>query len=318
MSSRTLKENLSDLKYWVESITKDRPLGIILYKKGDIIAEWYSGNFSSIDLFEIGSIRKSFDSALIGIGVERGEIDIQTKACSVWPEIVDISGHSEDKEITLHQLASGTSGWLTQDPPGRRFQYNNAAFTAAEKVVARIMNLPRDEIAPEIVRRFKTPLQADSWEVYHFDVDFDPTNVDVPGPKLAINSTLRDLVKWGQVWLNRGTWTDRRLIPAAWVDRATGPVNPHMKNNYYGYNWFINIGRALWPAAPADSYGHLGFGTFNSSGEESRAYLWVCPSLNSVAAIVTDATVGFANDYLDVPHGITAELIGRIVRALER
>jgi CubicO group peptidase (beta-lactamase class C family) len=318
MSSGTLKQNLSELKHWIESITKDCPLGFILLNKGEIVAEWYSGSFSSVDLFEIGSIRKSFNSALIGIGIERGEIDIQTKACSVWSEIVDISGQSEDKEITLHQLASGISGWLTQDPPGRCFQYNNAAFTAAEKVVARIMNLPRDEIASEIVKRFKIPLQANSWEVYHFDVDFDPTNVDIPGPKLAINSTLHDLVKWGQVWLNRGTWADQRLIPEAWVDRATGPVNPHMKNNYYGYNWFINIERALWPAAPADSYGHPGFGTFKSSGEESRAYLWICPSLNSVAAIVTDATVGFANDYLDVPHGITADLIGRIVRALER
>jgi CubicO group peptidase (beta-lactamase class C family) len=318
MSSGTSKQKLSDLKQWIESVRKDSPLGFILIKEGDIVAEWYSGSFSSTDLFEIGSIRKSFNSALIGIGVERGEIDIQRKACSVWPELADISGRSEDEQITLHDLASGISGWLTQDPPGRCFKYNNAAFTAAEKVVARIMNLPRDEIASEVVRRFKTPLQADSWEVYHFDVDFDPTNVDIPGPKLAVNSTLRDLVKWGQVWLNRGTWADRRLIPAAWVDRATGPVNPHMKNNFYGYNWFINIGGELWPASPDDSYGHTGFGTFKSSGEESRAYLWICPSLNSVAAVVTDVTVGFANDFLDVPQGITAELIGRVARALER
>jgi hypothetical protein len=40
--------------------------------------------------------------------------------------------------------------------------------------------------------------------------------------------------------------------------------------------------------------------------------------LNGVAAVVTDATVGFANDFLDVPQGITAELIGRIVGVLER
>jgi hypothetical protein len=40
--------------------------------------------------------------------------------------------------------------------------------------------------------------------------------------------------------------------------------------------------------------------------------------LNCVAAVVTDAIVGFANDFLEVPHGITAELLGRIVTALER
>ena len=99
------------------------------------------------------------------------------------------------------------------------------------------------------------------------------------------------------------------------VRRATCWINPALEGAPYGYNWFVNADRRLWPEAPADSYGHPGFGVFKPSEKESRAYLWICPSLESVAAIVTDVTVGIANDYLDVPNGLTAEWIGRVTVA---
>ena len=93
-------------------------------------------------------------------------------------------------------------------------------------------------------------------------------------------------------------------------------MNLHIPGAYYGYNWFVNAQKSLWPEAPENSYGHAGFGTFKPSGMESRAYLWICPSLDVVAAIVADITAGFANDFLEVPLGLTAEWVGRIVKAV--
>ena len=271
--------------------------------------------FSAEGLFEIGSIRKSFNSALIGIGIQGGKIDLNVRAVDAWPDITEISGDQADEAITLNQLVSGTSGWLTPDPPGKTFVYNNAGFTAAERVVARIYGLANDEIAPEVVKRFKIPLEAESWKVYHFEGEFRPQDIENPGPKLAIDSNLRDLIKWGYLWLKKGVWDSKELIPRDYVNLAANLVNPQIPNAYYGYNWFVNSEKALWPDAPEDSYGHAGFGTFKPSESESRAYLWICPSLNIVAAIVADVSVGFANDFLDVPMRITAEWIARIVHA---
>jgi CubicO group peptidase (beta-lactamase class C family) len=277
-----------------------------------VVAEWYGGGFGEESLFEIGSIRKSFNSALIGWGLEEGRIDLEVKAYEVWPELLQIGGQEKDRQITLHHLAGGTSGWLTSDPPGTRFLYNNAAFTAAERVVARLNGFPNDEIAAEVIRRFRTPLEANSWRVYHFPNVFDAGNIDNPGPKLAIDSTLRDLSIWGELWLNGKQRDGKQLIPNAWLKKACSRVNDYLTPCTYGYNWFLNHDRTLWPQAPEDSFGHAGWGTFQSSGEESRAYLWVCPSLDTVAVMVTDAEVGFANDFLEVPMGLTAEWIGRV------
>lgn len=311
-------EALSQTKDWIEEKTKKTPYGCMILRNGKIAAQWYGGGYSAESLFEIGSIRKSFNSALIGIGIQEGKIDLNVRAVDAWPDITQISGDQADEAITLHQLVSGTSGWLTPDPPGKTFVYNNAGFTAAERVVARIYGLADDEIAPAVVRKFKIPLEAESWKVYHFERKFTPEDIENPGPKLAIDSNLSDLIKWGSLWLEKGIWNGKELIPREYVSVATSLVNPHITNACYGYNWFINAKKALWPDAPEDSYGHAGFGTFKPSESESRAYLWICPSLNMVAVIVADVSVGFANDFLDAPMRITAEWIGRIVRSTKQ
>lgn len=302
-----------DLGAWIERHAAGRPYGCRVQRRGVTVGAWYGGDFTQGSLFETGSIRKSFNSALAGIAIERGLLDLHLRAADVWPDLVRLSGDPRDARITLHQLLSGTSGWLTPDPPGAGFRYNNAAFTAAERVVARVLGLPNDEIGPEVGRRFKGPLNADSWVIYHFARRFTPEDIQNPGPKLAIDSTIDDLVKWGQVWLNGGRWEGQQLIPAAHVRRATSRVNPEMPGPPYGYNWFLNVDRLLWPDAPADAYGHAGWGTFRPSGRDSRAYLWICPSLELVAALVMDEAVGFANDFLEVPNRLTADWVGRVV-----
>ena len=157
----------------------------------------------------------------------------------------------------------------------------------------------------------------ESWYVYHFAREFSPDDFENPGPKLAIDSNLRDLAKWGSVWLHQGHWEGSEIIPVEYVTLATHQVNPDIRNAYYGYNWFVNAEKALWPDAPEDAYGHAGFGTFKPSEHESRAYLWVCPSLDVVAAIVADISAGFANDFLDIPLEITAEWIAGIVNIMK-
>ena len=306
-----------ELRNWIEDLTRGAPFGCLVKKDRRISVELYGGGFGRDSLFEIGSIRKSFNSALIGRGIEEGRIDLGVKACEVWPELLRISGEEKDREITLHHLASGTSGWLTADPPGLRFRYNNAAFTASEKVTARLLGFQNDEIAPEVERLFRGPLRADSWKIYHFPNEFDPENIDNPGPKLAIDSNLRDLVSWGELWLDGGKRGGAGLVPDEWTRRARIPAETVIRPCYYGYNWFVNRGRALWPDAPEDSFGHAGWGTFKPSGLVSRAYLWLCPSLNAAAALVTDAAAGFADDFLEVPMGLTAGWIGRVAEAVK-
>jgi len=144
-----------------------------------------------------------------------------------------------------------------------------------------------------------------SWNVYHSAREFtsEPGN---PGPKLTIDSNLRDLVKWGFVWLNRGVWDDEELIPGDYVELATHQVNPDVPDAYYGYDWFVNAGQSLWPDAPPDTFGAFGHGG-------PRA-MFVIPSLDIVVSY-NDAHE--LSKWVNGPDNPTNRAIGLLVDAVQ-
>ena len=59
----------------------------------------------------------------------------------------------------------------------------------------------------------------------------------------------------------------------------------------------------------------VGFGTFSSDGRPSRAFLWACPEMATVACVVSEPVAGFGNDFLKVPNKVTAEWTARVAEA---
>jgi CubicO group peptidase (beta-lactamase class C family) len=57
--------------------------------------------------------------------------------------------------------------------------------------------------------------------------------------------------------LRRGVWGARRILPEAWLDRMLEPC-PLFRN--YGYLWWLNTARSLYPSASATSYYARGAG----------------------------------------------------------
>lgn len=64
---------------------------------------------------------------------------------------------------------------------------------------------------------------------------------DVSGlPKAAAGCCFRsrDMLKWGMMIMDGGTWQGERLIPAAFVERATGRIHTNRWKTSYGYFWW--------------------------------------------------------------------------------
>lgn len=305
--------SLEALGEWMEVRAEQHPWGCAVSQGGQLVDERYGGGAHAGVRWDIGSIRKSFTSALAGQLIRAGIISLNTPAHEKWPELVGLSGREQDREITLHHLLGSTSGWLTDDLPGQRFRYNNAAFTAAERVIAGALGR---EPAPEVLDRFAKPLGLSDFVPYHRASPFDPLRFGDPGPKLVIECTVRDLLTWGEVWMAGGRYRGQQLIPAEHVALATNLVNPDLPDAHYGYCWFVNAQRALWPAAPPDSFGHPGHGYYTIGPVVSRSYLWVAPSLGVVAAICADPCTGISEDYLDVPMARTAGWVNQVLEAV--
>lgn len=288
---------------WLSSKAEGEPFGTIVIRYGKIAVEYYGDGADASSKWEIGSIRKAVGSALLGIAIEEGRLSLETKVYDVWPEILQTG---KDREIEVKHLFESTSGWKRSEAPGTEWVYNNAAFTAGGTVLGRVYQLPEDKIGPLAKRRIADRIGASSWRCYHYPGDFS-TGAGNPGPKLAIDSNMRDLARFGYLWLRKGRWNGEQIIPESYVVEATRNQVAHL-NRHYGFCWFVNDGRKLLPNAPEDAYFHVGNGR-----DDRRTVLMVIPSLDLIAAVgVHAAKYDITSGYRSEPVENVDEWISKI------
>jgi CubicO group peptidase (beta-lactamase class C family) len=84
-----------------------------------------------------------------------------------------------------------------------------------------------------------------------------------------------DLVKIGQLVLNRGTWDDRRIVPASWIAESTAPHIGADGLYFYGFQWWL--GRSLVKRESVAWIAAIGYG-----GQR----MYVVPSLGLVVVVL--------------------------------
>ena len=255
-----------------------KPWGTVILQDGVVVGEAYGDGGSDGTKWEIGSIRKSVCSTLLGAAIAQGRVSLDTPVHEIWPDIL-VLGSEKDRGILVRHLATNTSGWMLDHGPDEQWVYNNAACTAGNVVVGRVFEMADDRIAPLVEERIAGPLGLD-WDCYHYEEPFRPGHAGSPGPKLAIDSTLRDLVSFGELWLNEGI-LDGISVSSDYVKQARTNQCAHLEG-HYGFWWFTNDGRSLIADAPGDAFYHIGHGR-----EHRRTLFIVVPSLSLVVAIGT-------------------------------
>lgn len=263
----------------LDGLAKGEAWGAVVTHGDEVVCEVFDRPESSGAKWEIGSIRKSVCSGLLGVAIEEGRIALDTPVHEVWPEILEL-GDEKDRGIEMVHLATNTSGWMLDHGPGEQWVYNNAACTAGNAVVGRVFEMADDRIAPLVEDRIAGPLGLD-WICYHYEESFVAGRAGNPGPKLAVDSTLLDLACFGRMWMRDGRHGDVRIVPRDYAEQARTNQCVHL-DAHYGFWWFTNDGRTLIPDAPEDAFFHIGHGR-----EHRRTLLIVIPSTEVVVAIGT-------------------------------
>lgn len=123
--------------------------------------------------------------------------------------------------------------------------------------------------------------------------DFDPRKCRYSGgpasnyPAYLFFASARDLARFGLLYLRRGLWGDRQIIPASWVDTSVKPYSTTNTGSGYGYLW-----RTAFPGRPLISMG-LPAGSYFAVGNGGQ-FVIVVPSSDFV--IVHLARMGAAAD----------------------
>jgi CubicO group peptidase (beta-lactamase class C family) len=292
-------------------------LGLVAISGGETIVS--DGEVSKV--VRIASCRKSILSALFGMTPE--PIDLRQTLAQVGMD--DYSPLTElERTATIRDLLMARSGVYipssAESPamkaarprrgshaPGTFWYYNNWDFNALGEIYQRLTG---HGMFTAVEHQLAVPL---GWH------DFDPMRdalfgYDAEAPRLGAYNmwmSARDMAKFGQLFLQRGVWNGKRLIPEAWIAESTRPYSradrPGLESGY-GYLW--------WGPTTIDGADPAGIplGTYLAAGNGGR-YIVVLPSVDAVVAIQPIEEEGKPQAPLYTDHAALDRLIKTFLAA---
>jgi CubicO group peptidase (beta-lactamase class C family) len=78
---------------------------------------------------------------------------------------------------------------------------------------------------------------------------FQPTGAAMTGGGLSLRT--RDLFKFAQLYLNRGTWAGKRVLSTEWVKTSITPHANARQDTDNGFLWWLQTfhsGDRTWPS----------------------------------------------------------------------
>jgi CubicO group peptidase (beta-lactamase class C family) len=261
----------------------NRAYRVGIVRKGMLVAEWnYVIDRSA--RFQLASAAKSVFSCMLGIAVAEGKIEsADAKVVDYYPEAMDVpegegpkSGrhvYEKDRDITFRQLISNTSGYMKPgEIPGSTFHYQTFGMNILAHAISKTYGLynsdnPRSSpgLKQLIDEKIGRPIGA-RWN-YHWEnfALHSKAKMNIFGYYPGIISNAMDMARLGWLWLNRGRWEKRQVVPASWIDEATR-VAPDIREHgppedqLYGHGFWTNAAGKLWPGLPTDGYAAAGAG----------------------------------------------------------
>jgi CubicO group peptidase (beta-lactamase class C family) len=286
---------------------------LLVARHGRLVAEYYFGGADSTTLFDVRSVTKSVVGALTGIALRDGLLP--STAASIAPFLASDTLDAGDSAVTVRHLLTMTSGyswdeingpdyglWIGADDhvqylldrahaaaPGATFTYNSAGAHTLGVVLQDAAGTPLPRYAASHLFA-ALAIDTVAWE----PLDHGTVN---GGSGVALRG--RDLLKFGQLFLQHGWSGAAPVVPEAWVDSVTraqfawrdalGPL----RQVTYGMLWWVS------DAAPA------AFFAWGYGGQ----FVYVVPVRDLVVVATTDWT-GLSEI---TPAALAAQVMGVIV-----
>ncbi len=253
---------------------------IAIIYKGRLVTEDYKFGNSNTK-YQIWSVTKSFLSALTGIAIDKGVLtdDYQTLA-SFYPNMVD----SVKGQITVSQLLSMSSGiadntsYMSEENPlqfilNKDLLYSPGTWwnytSAGTHVLSYIFSASTNESAKSFGEKYLFS------KLGIIDYTWSQDTYGVSNGGFGLYLQLKDMAKFGQLFLQEGVSAGEEIISSEWVKKSTEMiVQFNQKTNGYGYLWWIRMNQGV------KIYFAAGYG---------GQYIMVVPSKALVVAITSSS-----------------------------
>ena len=294
---------------------------LLVARNNMLVVEEYFYRYNRERVYNIQSATKSIVSALVGISIEKGEIkSVNETLCANLPGYQSLACNAENKDITLHQLLTMSTGipWDEQtydytdnrnslvvaanDPdqfvhllsqpyvssPTPVFAYNSLNHILMNAVLKKATHLENKE---ELETRLLKPL------------GIEKTYISEPTPMGAIGDIglrPRDMLKFGLLYLNDGVWNSQQVVPARWVKVSTTSKIQPTPTLGYGYFWWTRDFQ--WKGKSVSSFFAWGYG---------GQYIFILPEVRLVIVMS-------GSKWTTDPEGQAMDIVNEILAAAEK
>jgi CubicO group peptidase (beta-lactamase class C family) len=264
--------------------------GVVMYR-GEVVGSWGDPYVPEM-LF---SATKAFVGLLAGIAHDQGRVDVHSRVGdAVDLEIFRAAAGRDIRWTHLLQQTSQWNGVLWGKPtwtdaqsrpeadepdevlPGSDWAYNDVRVNLLCLALTALFGQALPEVLAESIMR---PIGASSSWSWH---GYTTSSVEINGRPVPVVSggahwggglwmSAADLALVGQLYLQQGTWAGQRLLSADWIAQSWTPCDVKPE---YGYLWWLNDRRTIFPQAP--SSGRC------ARGNRGRHILWVDPARDLV------------------------------------
>jgi len=270
---------------------------LVVVHDGAILAAW--GDVTR--RFTNHSIRKSYLSALYGIHVNHGNINLQQTLAelNLDDEPALPTAEKEARVFDLltarsgvyHPAAAETPHMIKHRPergshkPGTHWYYNNWDFNALGTILEQKTGA---SVFEEFKQKLADPLQMEEFRLrdtfYYFQKDKSIH------PAYHLRLSAKDMARFGLLYLRQGRWKGQPIIPEQWIAESTASYSEVSEKNGYGYLW--------WTIAPRHPNRRLyKLGAYLAEGVGTQ-YIIVLPGAKLVV-------VHLANTYLSLSFNAT-------------
>ncbi|MFV0446128.1 MAG: serine hydrolase, partial [Planctomycetaceae bacterium] len=200
----------------------------MLLRHGQVLSEGWWSPEAADKPHVLWSLSKSFTSTAVGLAVADGKLDINDPVLKFFPEDAPTGPSEHLQAMRVRDLLTMSTG---QDPlpiltekevwtktflaapvihkPGTTFLYNTPATYMQSAIVQQVTG---DTVVDFLTPRLFEPLgiRRPLWST-------SPQEISLGGYGLFLKT--EDIAKFGQLYLQRGVWNGRQLIPAEWVEQ---------------------------------------------------------------------------------------------------
>ncbi|MDQ2776925.1 MAG: beta-lactamase family protein [Acidobacteriota bacterium] len=261
----------------------------MIVRHGKVIGEGWWKPEAADKAHILNSVSKSFNAAAVGLAIQEGKLHLDDHVLKFFTADAPQDASENLKAMTVRDLLTMSGGHETEPKaqggapsvkqflahpvpykPGTHFQYNTMGSYVLSAIVTKVTGQTSLE--------YLKPRLFDPLGVENPRWDSSPEGNSLGGYGLWLRT--EDIAKFGQLYLQKGKWHGKQLIPQEWIEQSTTKQISNEKEGHakIGPDWEQGYGFQFWVCR------HNAYRADGAAGQ----FIVVIPDKDVVVAITAD------------------------------